>query len=156
MTPPDYVPHVSLLLESFRISLDRLRGKAKIAIDTEVLRELLQALVATLPFSEEFYLQTYPDVAEGQAEGRIPDLRRHMVEQGYFEGRLGAAPAVDPAYYLALYPDVQAAIDDGRIESAAQHYVLAGAAEGRIPNAALQDMVNHWNRILRDVRGPGG
>ncbi len=156
MTSRSYVPHIDLLLQSLRITRERLNSKSRIAIDTELLRALLQALVRSQPFSPQFYAETYPDLAEGLAEGRIPNARRHMIDSGYFEGRMGAPPKIDEDFYLALYPDIAAAIERGEIASAAEHYVRAGAAEGRIPHPAMQDEINHWNRILRSDRAQDG
>lgn len=152
MASAPYLPHVDLLLQALRITRERLESKSKIAVDTELLRALLQALCAGQPFSETFYAETYPDIARGSSEGRIPDLHRHMIERGYLEGRMGAPPEVDEPYYLSLYPDVRQAIDAGTVKDAADHYVQAGAAEGRVPHPAMLDEINHWNRILRDER----
>ena len=84
---PEYLPHIDLLLQALRINRERLNSKSKIAIDARLLRGLIQAIAARAPFSEEFYLQTYPDIAEAHAAGTIPDLQRHYVEAGFFEGR---------------------------------------------------------------------
>ena len=84
---PEYLPHVDLLLQALRVNRERLHSKSKIAIDARLLRSLLQAVVARVPFSAEFYLQTYPDIADAHAAGDIPDLHRHYVKSGFFEGR---------------------------------------------------------------------
>ena len=150
MPSPTYVPHIDLLLSALRVSRERLASKSKVAIDTELLRNLLQLAVASLPFDARFYATTYPDIAAAQKAGTIPDLRRHFVEQGFLEGRAGAEPRVDERYYLALYPDVVEAIARGDVASATEHYRRAGAAEGRVPSAAARDDIDHWNRLLRD------
>ena len=154
MPSATYVPHIDLLLRTLRVSRERIQSKSKIAIDTELLRQILQLAVQTLPFSETFYAATYPDIAEAHRGGQIPDLKRHFVEQGYLEGRAGAAPRVDEAFYLALYPDVVTAIAEGQVVDAADHYRRAGAAEGRVPRPAVQAEVDHWNRLLRDDHRP--
>ena len=104
------MPHIDLLLQSLRINRERLNSKSKIAIDAKLLRMLLQALAASVPFSAEFYLKAYPDIAEAHAAGQIEDLRRHFVELGFFEGRMGCEPPVDEAYYTSQYKDVGAAV----------------------------------------------
>jgi hypothetical protein len=148
-----YLPHIDLLLQSLRINRERLDSRSKIAIEAKLLKSILQTMAEDLPFSEEFYLQTYPDIAEAYEAGKIPDLRRHYVELGFFEGRLGARPPVDEAYYNQLYPDVAAAVQRGDVKSAAEHYMRSGAAEGRIPNAELKPAVEGWANALRnDVR----
>ncbi len=145
-----YLPHIDLLLQALRVNRERLNSKSKIAIDAKLLRALLQALVAGQPFSEEFYLQTYPDIAEAHAAGQIANLRNHFVELGFFEGRMGSTPTVDEAYYQDLYKDVAAAVQRGDIGSASEHYLRAGAAEGRVPNEAARPMVEGWMTVLRD------
>lgn len=150
MLSADYLPHISLLLQAMRVNQDRLNSKSKIAIDAKLLRALLQTIVAKLPFSAEFYAETYPDLADAYDAGKIPDLHGHFIESGFFEGRVGAPPPVDEAYYIGLYRDVATAVERGDVLSGTEHYVRAGAAEGRIPNARLKPVVDHWNGILRD------
>jgi hypothetical protein len=146
----EYVPHIELLLRALRINRDRLNSKSKIAIDAKLLRTLLETIAAAQDFSEEFYLGTYPDIAEAHAAGQITDLKRHFVELGFFEGRMGAPPPVDESYYLGLYKDIEAAVQHGDVKSGAEHYMRSGAAEGRIPSAELLDQVNAWMSVLRD------
>jgi hypothetical protein len=148
--PMQYIPHIDLLLQALRINRERLDSKAKIAIDAKLLKHLLQALIASLPFSEEFYLETYPDIAEAYAAGKIPDLRRHYIELGFFEGRMGMRPQVDEAFYNGIYSDVAAAVQRGDVKSAVDHYMRSGAAEGRIPNAAMKMAVEGWVDVLRN------
>ncbi len=150
MQPIRYLPHIDVLLQSLRINRDRLNSKSKIAIDAKVLRVLLQALAAQLPFSEEFYRETYPDLADAVDSGQIPDLHSHFIEAGFFEGRFGAPPPVEDAYYSAAYVDVAQAVARGDVASCAEHYMRAGAAEGRVPSAALRPEVERWMSILRD------
>src|SRR5579871_2470884 len=132
-----------------RINRERLNSRSKIAIDAKLLRLILQNLVSHMPFSGEFYRSTYADIAAAAAAGQIPDLHRHFVETGYFEGRLGDPSDVDEPFYLACYPDVATAIARGEVGSAAEHYVRSGAAEGRVPSRALQPEVDAWMRLLR-------
>ena len=150
MQAPEYLPHIDLLLQSLRVNRERLNSKAKIAIDARLLRGLLQALAARLPFSEAFYLEAYPDVAEAFAAGTIPDPHRHFVEAGYFEGRVGAPPGVDEAFYLALYKDIGSAVARGDLPSGAEHYLRTGVAEGRVPNRAVKPEIDYWMSLLRD------
>jgi hypothetical protein len=144
-----YVPHVDLLVHSMRVSRERLNSRSKIAIDAKLLRLILQNLVSLMPFSEAFYRATYPDLDEAAASGQIPDLHRHFVETGYFEGRLGAVPEVDEAFYLATYPDVASVIQRGEVGSGQEHYERSGASEGRIPSPALQPDIDAWMALLR-------
>ena len=150
MQTPEYLRHIELLLQALRINRARLNSKSKIAIDAKLLRGLIQAAVARVPFSDEFYLRTYPDIAEAHAAGTIPDVHRHYVEAGFFEGRLGTPPPVDEAFYMSYYKDVGLAVTRGDIPSATEHYLRQGAAEGRIPNRQLKPEVDFWISILRD------
>jgi hypothetical protein len=149
LQPSEYLPHIDLLLQAMRINRERLNSRSKIAIDAKLLRTLLQAIVVRLPFSAEFYESTYPDIGEAAASGKIPDLHRHYVETGFFEGRIGAPPPVDETYYTSLYKDVAQAIQRGDVASGAEHYLRSGAAEGRVPSAQAKPEVDLWMGILR-------
>jgi hypothetical protein len=147
---PAYIPHVDLLLQALRINRERLSSKSKIAIDAKLLKMLLQTLAAGAPFSEQFYLATYSDVAEAHNAGQIQDLHRHFIETGFFEGRFGAAPTVDETYYTTMYKDVAVAIGRGDVVSGADHYMRSGASEGRLPSARMKTEIEAWLGVLRD------
>lgn len=146
----DYLPHIDMFLRALRINTDRLSSRSKIAVDARLLRRLLQCLAEAAPFSEEFYLQNNPDVAEAHAKGDIADLRAHYVEHGYFEGRPGAAPPINEAYYTSTYRDVADAVTRGDVKSGTEHYLRSGAAEARIPAPELKPAIESWAAILRD------
>jgi hypothetical protein len=143
------VPHVDLLAQAMRINRERLNSRSKIAIDAKLLRLILQNLVSHMAFSDQFYRTNYADIGAAAAAGQIPDLHRHYVETGYFEGRLGAPAEVDEVFYLATYPDVATAIERGEVTSGAEHYTRSGAAEGRVPAAALRPEIDAWMGLLR-------
>ena len=143
-----FLPHIDLLLQSLRISRERLDGRSKIAIDTRLLRALLETIVSQLPFDPQFYLDHNPDIAAAHKTGELKDLHRHFIESGYFEGRFGAAPVVDEAFYVALYKDIAPAVRRGDLASPFEHYLRAGAAEGRVPSAALRPVVDRWASVL--------
>lgn len=145
-----YLPHIDLLLQSMRITRDRLNSRSKVAIDTRLLRTLLLVLVEQMPFDPTFYLAGNDDVAAAYESGAITDLRQHFVESGFVEGRFGAAPMVDEAFYADNYKDIGAAIRRGDVVSASEHYVLTGAAEGRVPCEALRPSVQRWAAVLSD------
>ncbi len=148
--PPAYLPHIDLLLQSLRISRDRLNSRSKVAIDTRLLRTLLQSLVRQMPFDPHFYLAENADIATAHKSGQIVDLHQHYVESGFFEGRQGAAIVVDETYYAETYPDIGEAIRRGDVASAAEHYTRSGAAEGRMPSAQLRPEIERWTTILTD------
>jgi hypothetical protein len=145
-----YVPHITLLLQSLRITPERLGGRAKIAIEAALLRALLRIIAAGATFDAAFDLATYPDIAAAHEAGLLDDPHRHFIELGFFEGRQPAPPPVDEAFYLDTYADISAALRHGEITSCAEHYVRRGAAEGRVPNAALLAQVQSWAAILAE------
>lgn len=155
MSATEYFPHIDLILHSLRINRDRLSSKSKIAIDARLLRLMLQTIAAKLPFSDDFYMVNYPDLAEAYAAGKIPNLHQHFVDSGYLEGRIGSPPNVDEGYYLGAYKDVGKAVSAGDVANGAEHYMRAGAAEGRVPNAATRQMIDNWMAVLRDETGRG-
>lgn len=134
MPSAEYLPHIDLLLQALRINRERLNSRSKVAVDAGLLRGLLQALVATQPFDDEFYRATYPDLAAAYEAGDIPDLHQHFVSAGYFEGRFGAPPVVDEAFYTSHYRDIGQAVLRGDVVSGQDHYLRSGAAEGRLPS----------------------
>ena len=146
---PD-IPHIDLLLQALRVNRDRLNSKSKIAIDAKLLKTVLQAMVAGAPFNEAFYKQNYPDLAAAQASGAIPDLHKHFIETGYFEGRFGSAPPVDEAYYTSTYKDVGQAVLKGDVTSGTEHYLRSGASEGRVPNEEIRSELEAWMVVLRE------
>ena len=150
MSQTPYIPHIDLLLPALRVNRDRLNSKSKIAIDAKLLKTVLQAMVAGAPFNEAFYKQNYPDLAAAQASGAIPDLHKHFIETGYFEGRFGSAPPVDEAYYTSTYKDVGQAVLKGDVTSGTEHYLRSGASEGRVPNEEIRSDLEAWMVVLRE------
>lgn len=145
-----FLPHVELVLQALRITRERLASRSKVAIDTRLLRTLLQTLAAQLPFDADFYLAENDDIAIAHERGEIGDLHRHFIESGYFEGRFGAPPSVDEAFYAATYGDIGAAIRSGQLTSGTEHYMRSGAAEGRLPSESLRPQVERWASVLSD------
>ena len=145
-----YFPHIDLLLAALRINRERLNSKSKVAIEARLLRLMLQTIVEQLPFSETFYRQTYPDLADAHQTGAIPDLHQHFIESGFFEGRFGAPPPIDEAYYAGKYADVAEAIRKGIVKSGAEHYMRSGASEGRVPNDEIKPNLEIWMNVLRE------
>jgi hypothetical protein len=150
VTELKYVPHIDQFLRWMRISRERLDSETRIAAPARLLKLLLQTVVERQLFSEKFYLETYPDIAESYRTGQLTDLRQHYVEQGYFEGRIGAPVEVDGRYYASLYRDVAEALSRGDLKSAREHYEKAGWAEGRIPSEAMQSEVEKWSSVGGD------
>jgi len=103
--------------------------------------------VSKLPFDEEFYLSTYPDLRMAHDSGDISDPKTHFIEAGYFEGRFGAEPKVDEEFYKEIYPDVAAAITNNDVGSALEHYMRAGALEGRFATPEDKHVMTRWLKL---------
>jgi hypothetical protein len=142
------LPNGQLLLEGLMLTRERFYAGSKAAIPLPVLRALLVVAVSTLPFDQEFYLSTYPDVRDAFLSEKVTDLKLHFIEEGYFEGRLGAKPDVDEEFYKENYPDIAAAIARGEVESGLVHYVQAGAFEGRFANSLDMQVTKRWLELL--------
>ncbi|MCP3961981.1 MAG: glycosyltransferase family 2 protein, partial [bacterium] len=81
-------------------------------------------------FSEGWYLDRNPDVAEAVASGRYLSGYQHFLSAGLAEGR-EPHPLYSESHYRHLNPDVDAEIRAGRITDAYLHLVAQGLAEGR-------------------------
>ena len=149
MTDFTALPNGRVLLSSLTLTPERLRSGTKAAVSVRLLRALLTAAIAKLPFDENFYLATYPDIMAAYQAGRISNLHEHFIEDGYFEGRLGTDPAVDDEFYRETYPDVAKALASGKVTSAFDHYVTAGCFEGRCANEADMERINPWLEVLK-------
>ena len=143
------LPNGIPLLKSLQLNAERLQSQMRIAIPIPTLQGILSVAVAALPFDEEFYSETYPDIADAHQSGQITDLHMHFVQSGYFEGRLGAKPNFDAEFYRARYEDVTQAIKNGEFVSEWDHYIKAGAAEGRLANQTETQIWEHWLQLLK-------
>lgn len=142
------LPNGQFLLDGLMLNQDRLRTGSKAAISLPVLKAILIVATSGMPFDEEFYRLTYPDLRAAYDAGDVTDLRTHFIEEGYFEGRFGSKPEVDEQFYRDTYPDVAAAVAKGDVLSGLDHYMRAGAFEGRFANADDMDTVKRWNGLL--------
>ena len=148
MAEPSTLPNGRVLLEALMLTPEMLGSLPKVPVPVPALRALLSLLSSALPFDEEFYARTYPDLAKARDSGSIADLRMHFQQHGYLEGRLGAEPPVDENFYKATYPDVAIGIAGGEMQSALDHYIRAGASEGRFANPADEQARRVWLEIL--------
>lgn len=83
-------------------------------------------LLSSEYFDVDWYLRTYPDVAEGKA-----NPAEHYLLHGATEGRL-PGPLFDGNWYLRHYPDVAAANMNPLL-----HFILHGQQEGRSSSPIL-------------------
>ena len=144
-----YVPSLEVILSELKISATQISGNESVSIPADLFRFLMQALLIDGDFYRDGYLAANPDIRKAIETGAIEDPRLHYVSVGYFEGRIGATPAVDEKWYLMAYPDVAAAVQAGTVASAAAHFAAVGAKELRAPTPDLQDDAAHWGRMLR-------
>jgi hypothetical protein len=149
MALEEKLPNGRVLLDGLGLTLERLQTGSKAAVSLPVIKAVLCAAAASLPFDREFYLRTYPDIRGAFEVGKIKDLRIHFIEFGYLEGRMGAQPEFDEDFYKSLYPDIAAAIANGEVKSALDHYIYAGSFEGRHATLAAMETNKWWAEIFR-------
>jgi hypothetical protein len=126
-----YLPPFSVLKQSFEFKSTKSGLMATASYEDLV--EMIKTLLRCIDFDEEWYLKTYPDIAEAVKEGRIESGRWHFLENGYFEGRLPAPVKIDEKWYLKNNPDVAVAVKEGIVASAEAHFRETGYFEGRLP-----------------------
>jgi hypothetical protein len=141
-----FVPPYDVLLQVLRSGARAPRGGGEITMPRALLDLMLRLLVAEMPFDEAEYLKRNPDIAEALMQGKIADAHQHFITSGYFEGRVGGAPAVDAAWYQQRNADVASEVAAGGVASAADHYIQSGAREWRSPSAAEEALVAEWKR----------
>jgi hypothetical protein len=151
MAPQDTLPNGRILLDGMGFSVERLQTGSKAAVSLPVIKALLSAAAAALPFDPDFYRDTYADIRKAYEAGKIKNLQTHFTEIGYLEGRMGATPDFDEDFYKATYPDVAGAIAKGAVKSALDHYIHAGAFEGRHATASAMDSNKKWSELLRPI-----
>jgi len=93
------------------------------------------ALTINELFDEEFYLETYPEVAQGVANGTISNGFFHFIRSGQFEGRDPSA-IFNTDFYLATNPEVAAVVEQN-ILTPTEHFINFGQFEQRDPSAIL-------------------
>jgi hypothetical protein len=125
----DCPPSFDVVMKKLEI---RAREGAVVVLSHEKLRALVRGFLELVQVDEEWYRSTYPDVAEGIANGTVPSAKDHFIHDGYFEGRLPHDVEIDDVWYYETYPDVAANFKAGG-PSAKEHYLEHGYREGRSP-----------------------
>lgn len=82
-------------------------------------------------FNENFYLTSYPQVAEAVTAGYFSSGLDHFQRYGLQEGRVLVSLDYNESTYLAKYPDIRAAVTAGSFSSGLSHFIQFGADEGR-------------------------
>jgi len=111
------------------------RGHVTLTIERSSLVALISKLISEVSVDEDWYLQTYPDVRDAVAAGRIANARQHYLTNGYFEGRLPNKYFFDAADYVSRYPDLLDEIGNDP-NDLFRHFSEHGYAEGRLPRAS--------------------
>ncbi|NET28347.1 SGNH/GDSL hydrolase family protein [Okeania sp. SIO1I7] len=93
------------------------------------------ALTINELFDEQFYLETYPEVAEAVANGIVSDGFFHFIRFGQFESRDPNA-IFNTNFYLDTNPGVAAAVEQN-VLTPTEHFINFGQFEQRDPSTLL-------------------
>ncbi|NET44404.1 SGNH/GDSL hydrolase family protein [Okeania sp. SIO2B3] len=93
------------------------------------------ALTINELFDEQFYLETYPEVAEAVANGTVSDGFFHFIRFGQFESRDPNA-IFNTNFYLDTNPGVAAAVEQN-VLTPTEHFINFGQFEQRDPSTLL-------------------
>ena len=115
------------------LNLTSLRGQTRVDMTYEDLQTMIRTLLSVIEVDEVFYLQRYPDVADGIRKGSVRSAQEHFVDHGYFEGRQPFRILVDEAWYLETHADIVATIGAGEYATGQDHFDGPGYSEGRVP-----------------------
>jgi hypothetical protein len=146
-----YVPHYDAILHAIGTSRAKLEGKTEIEIPVSLFKFLLQHALVNGEFNAAGYLAANKDIQEAAKKGQVPDPKVHYVNFGYFEGRRGAAPAVDENWYRRTYSDIANAVRKGEISSGSEHFDTVGAEEFRAPATAYLADAVEWKKAAGKV-----
>jgi hypothetical protein len=109
------------------------RGEVRVGMSYETFIKLVRTMLIAIEVDEDWYLQTYSDIADAVRLGTIKSARQHFINDGYFEGRLPFQICVDEPWYVGRYPDVSDGLRKGSVASAQMHFDEDGYREGRLP-----------------------
>lgn len=126
-----YIPPFDLIRRSVEITT--VKGELRVSVSYEEFIKILKSLIAGFDVDEDWYLQTYEDIAKAIKGGSVQSARQHFVDDGYFEGRLPFPMAVDEKWYLQQNPDVAESVRRGVVASGQAHFQEDGYREGRLP-----------------------
>ena len=128
-----YIPPFELIRRSIEIST--VRGELRVNASYEDFVRILKTLIQGIEVDEAWYARTYEDIGGAIKNGMVRSARQHLLNDGYFEGRLPFPIVVDDKWYLATNPDVAESIRAGIVASAQEHFDKDGYREGRLPFA---------------------
>ena len=104
-----------------------------VALDRHFFQESLRPLIERIRIEPDWYLTTYPDVAEAISNKIVVDAADHYRRFGYFEHRMPYRILVHEEWYLDQYSDVKEAVSHRTFASGQAHFDYAGYREGRVP-----------------------
>lgn len=113
-----------------RIAISSSQSETNVSIPKSMLPDIF-LLAFGDSFNEAWYLEQYPDVAQGIEGGYITSALDHWVHAGVFEGRLPWPVALDEDDYARRHKDVARAVRSGSATSLTDHFVRIGFLEGR-------------------------
>lgn len=143
-----YIPHYDAILQSIGTSRKELEGKTQIEIPLSLFKFLLQHALANGEFNLNGYLTANEDIQNAVRSGQVPDPKEHYWNFGFFEGRLGATPAVDEPWYRRTYSDIAMAVRKGEITSGVEHFNVKGAEEFRAPASQYVADAMEWKKAV--------
>lgn len=108
------------------------QGHETLTLTREGFLFLIRHILAGTDFDDDWYLETYPDVAQAINDKKIESAWNHYVNFGYFEGRLPTARGFDPKFYAQQYPDVARTLKSTEPRDLLKHFMEHGYAEGRL------------------------
>lgn len=131
-----FPPPLHVLIPSLQFDGENARCSA------QDMRKLIYLVLVNIYVNEEWYLSTYPDVADSVSAQKIGSGTDHYRQSGYEEGRMPAHVEVDEQWYLRQYSDLCKEYENGTLKDLAFHYHHNGYGEGRLPRAIPVD--EHW------------
>jgi hypothetical protein len=126
----DYPPSYFSLKQQLNID-----EGAVVVLSAERFKGMLRLFLELIRVDEDWYKQTYPDVAQAIADGACKSAKEHYTLHGYFEDRLPHDVNLDEERYFADHPDVAVLFRDGG-PGAKEHYIESGYREGRLVPAS--------------------
>lgn len=128
----NYLLPFSVLKSGMRLL--SVKGQLKVDMNYDEFLDMVKKFLRAVPLDEEWYCNSYPDVAEAIKAGAYRSARQHFVDHGYFEGRRPFELFIDERWYMEQYPDIKESVANGSLPSALDHFRNNGYEEGRLPS----------------------
>jgi hypothetical protein len=148
-----FIPPYRMILDHLGVKPSNGSGAKTLMVSKDVFDLMIMTILRCIDFDEEQYLSLNPDVRQAVQEGLFLNGRDHFARYGYFEGRMGGVPVIDPEWYALANADVADALKVGEVDSAQQHYFKWGIEEWRAPNREALELVEAWRCCLKAWEG---